>query len=191
MRVLVQKLSVPSSWVRGFASSSGAGAAKPETISSLKRVQLFVSNNKQALINIFGMYLVFSYSIHNYRVQIAWDEREVEFRKIEKELGRVKATLNDGEFISRTSERVKTELKQPRIPNETIARVLRSEYDLLLNPLQPTKEEIVIGKMNKEVSKGAGSPSMKTGQPDTTNAELGGLIGSIVVGGDGKSGRIV
>ena len=44
-------------------------------------------------INRIGVYFVFSYSIHNYRVKIAWDEREVEFNKVKAELSQVKDGL--------------------------------------------------------------------------------------------------
>ena len=43
------------------------------------------------------MYFVFSYSIHNYRVKIAWDEREVEFNKVKAELSQVKDGLTSDE----------------------------------------------------------------------------------------------
>jgi len=44
-----------------------------------------------------GVYFVFSYSIHNYRVKIAWDEREVEFNKVKAELSQVKDGLTSDE----------------------------------------------------------------------------------------------
>ena len=44
-----------------------------------------------------GLYFVFSYSIHNYRVKIAWDEREVEFNKVKAELSQVKDGLTSDE----------------------------------------------------------------------------------------------
>jgi len=58
----------------------------------------FISKNRQALVNIFGVYFVFTYSIHNYRLKLAWDEREVEFQATERDFERVKATLGDNEW---------------------------------------------------------------------------------------------
>ena len=142
----------------------------------------FVTKNKQALINILGMSMVFSYSVHNYRVKIAWDEREVEYRRLEQELSRIKAGLSDEKWLEQTSEGVKRALKQPRLPAGTISQALRAELDLLVTPLQRTKEEIVAEKM-AVASRRTGAAGAGGGGGD---AELGGLIGSIVSGGDGK-----
>ncbi len=66
----------------------------------------FFSKNRQALINTLGVYFVFATAVHNYRVQIAWDEREIEFRAMENELERVKSGLNDAEWAAAAEDRI-------------------------------------------------------------------------------------
>jgi len=149
--------------------------------SQTARVASFLTTNKQALINIVGMSMVFSSAIHNFRVKIAWDDREVEFRKLERELDRIKAGVADDRWLEQASEGVRQALKQPKLPLATISQALRGQLSGLVNPVQRTKEDIVVENMNKA-----------RGAADTSNAELGGLIGSIVSGSDGKpGGRII
>jgi hypothetical protein len=129
----------------------------------------WAKGNKQAIVNIIGVYMVFSYSIHNYRVKLAWDEREEEFRKVEDELARVRAGLSDDGWAVRAGERVKEVVRQPRLGTDLIAAALRAEVASVLYPLHRTKEEIVKEKMTQA-------------RGDSTNAELGSLLGSIVTG---------
>ena len=152
---------------RGFtagAGPGGAGAAHREVpMSSLGKATKWVSTHRQALINIFGMYIVFSYSIHNYRVQLFVDEREVEYKKMSRELERVRATLGDDAWCTATEE---------------VARkkkgALKGELDKVLHPLQQTQEEKVLAEMEKR------------GKGDSSNAELAGVLGSIF-GGKGAA----
>ena len=53
------------------------------------------------------MYFVFSYAIHNYRVKIAWDEREVEFNKLKNELSQVQSITSDEAWLTSTAAKVK------------------------------------------------------------------------------------
>ena len=152
---------------------------------SLKSLGKFLYENKQALINIVGMSMVFSYSVHNYRVKIAWEEREVEYRKLERELIRIKTGLVHDTWLDQTSEGITQGLKQPRLYTKTISEILRQEVDKVLNPLTLSKEQEVTEKIKN-------SKSSVIGTSDSTNAELGGLIGSIVTGNDGKpGGRVI
>ena len=56
-------------------------------LSGFQRVKNFISKNKQAIMNTLGVYFVFAYAVHNYRVSIAWDKREEEFVALESEFG--------------------------------------------------------------------------------------------------------
>ena len=67
--------------------------ATPPPIGGLARAKNFFYKNRQGIINTLGVYFVFAYAVHNYRVQVAWDEREVEFRALESELERVRTSL--------------------------------------------------------------------------------------------------
>ena len=140
----------------------------------------WASSNKQAIVNIIGVYMVFSYSIHNYRVKLAWDEREEEFRKLEDELARVKTGLSDDGWAIRAGERVKEVVRQPRLSTELIAEALRAEVASVLHPLHRSKEEIVKEKMTQTRTQARG---------DSTNAELGSLLGSIVAGSSSSDSK--
>jgi hypothetical protein len=74
---------------------------------SFSQIGGFISRNKQQLINTIGMGIVFSYSIHNYRLKIAWDEHEQEMRAIESESIRVKDLLADKTWQMQASERIR------------------------------------------------------------------------------------
>ena len=55
-----------------------------------------------------GVYFVFSYAIHNYRVKLAWDEREIEFKQLKQELSQVKDSITtDDEWLANTVAKVK------------------------------------------------------------------------------------
>lgn len=124
--------------------------------------------------------MVFSYSIHNYRVKLAWDEREEEFRKLEDELARVKTGLSDDGWAIRAGERIKEVVRQPRLSTELIAEALRAEVASVLHPLHRSKEEIVKEKMTQTRTQARG---------DSTNAELGSLLGSIVAGSSSSDSK--
>jgi hypothetical protein len=67
--------------------------ATPPPIGGLARAKNFFYKNRQGIINTLGVYFVFAYAVHNYRVQVAWDEREVQFHALESELERVRTSL--------------------------------------------------------------------------------------------------
>lgn len=48
--------------------------ATPPPIGGLTRAKNFFYKNRQSIINTLGVYFVFAYAVHNYRVQVAWDE---------------------------------------------------------------------------------------------------------------------
>ena len=55
-----------------------------------------------------GVYFVFSYAIHNYRVKLAWDEREVEFKHLKQELAQVKDSITtDDAWLASTVAKIK------------------------------------------------------------------------------------
>jgi hypothetical protein len=67
----------------------------------------FISRNRQQLMNILGMGIIFSYSAHNYRLKIEWDEHEVEMAGIKAENVRIKATLGDNSWMKSAGERIR------------------------------------------------------------------------------------
>ena len=92
------------------------------------------------------MYFVFAYAVHNYRVSIAWDEREIEFRALETELERIKSELNNKEWAKKTEEDIYNTRYNAK-------RNTKSTGDLLINKIQeiikwkpPTAEDRVIEK---------------------------------------------
>lgn len=146
-------------------SFTGAAQQQREVpLSSLGKASKWVSTHRQALVNIFGMYIVFSYSIHNYRVQLFVDEREVEYKKLNRELERVRAALGDDAWCTATEEAARKK-----------KGALKVELDKVLHPLQQTQEEKVVAEMEKR------------GKADTSNAEIASVLGSIFGGGKGST----
>ena len=148
------------------ASQTAAGA-KEVPLSSMGKVAKWVSTHRQALINIFGMYIVFSYSIHNYRIQLYVDEREAEYKKLNRELERVHTALSDDAWCIATEEAVR---------KKKGVRVLQCEIEKVLHPLQQTQEESVVAKMAEGAAK----------RGDSSNSELASLLGSILSPAPGK-----
>ena len=79
---------------------------QPPPIGGWARAKTFFSKNRQAILNTIGMYFVFAFAVHNYRVQVAWDKREEEFVTLEDELERVKSGLNDEQWAKDTGDAV-------------------------------------------------------------------------------------
>jgi len=107
---------------------------------SFTKAAQFVSRNRQPLMNCLGMGIIFSYSVHNYRLKIAWDEHELEMRAIEAESERIKTTLLDETWVKKAGERLRwgkstlaEELKERlAVPVETtpMDRVLEQQKEL-------------------------------------------------------------
>ena len=74
---------------------------------SFTKAAKFMSRNRQPLMNCLGMGIIFSYSVHNYRLKIAWDEHELEMRAIEAESDRIKTTLLDETWAREVGERLR------------------------------------------------------------------------------------
>ena len=74
---------------------------------SFTKAAQFMSRNRQPLMNCLGMGIIFSYSVHNYRLKIAWDEHELEMRMIEAESERIKTTLLDETWVKEAGERLR------------------------------------------------------------------------------------
>ena len=105
--------------------SSGGAEKTAET--GFQRFARLMSENKQALINTLGVYFVLSYSVHNYRVEKAWNERELEFKALEEEVSRMKKTLTSEEWIIKTEKTVKSNRKSTLA--EEISKVLQVRGD--------------------------------------------------------------
>ena len=125
-------------FVRAFSASSSShstrrgfsDAASPKE-SGFQRFGSFISKNKQALINTMGVYFVLSYSVHNYRVQQAWDQREVEFKALEEEVTRMQETLGSTEWINKTEETIKKNYRnKTSVLGAEISKVLSVRSDI-------------------------------------------------------------
>ena len=112
------------------------------TVGGFARVKSFISKNKQAIINTLGIYFVFAYAVHNYRVQVAWDAREEEFVALEDELERVKSGLNNDKWAKDTADKVAYARRGDR------AGVLSTEIQKLVQWVPPTAEERVRAAKN-------------------------------------------
>lgn len=111
--------------------------AKPPPIGGIKRAQNFFSRNKQAIINTLGVYFVFAYAVHNYRVKVAWDEREEEFRVLEGEFDRVRSTLISDAWTSSAAAEISNK------DSKNKGQALLAEVQKVLQYTPPTAEERV------------------------------------------------
>ena len=91
---------------RRFGAKFRSFSSEPEP-SRFQKALGSLSRNKQAIVNTIGVYIVLSYSVHNYRVQQAWDRREEEHKALEEEVERMKSTLLSSEWIEATENSVK------------------------------------------------------------------------------------
>jgi hypothetical protein len=108
---------------RRFSSKGAEKAAE----TGFQRFARLASESKQALVNTLGVYFVLSYSVHNYRVEKAWNERELEFKALEEEVLRMKNTLTSEEWIQSTEKTVKSNRKS--ILGDEISKVLQVRGD--------------------------------------------------------------
>lgn len=161
------------------------------------RVGSFISKNRQQLINMcvrrgcletlpvvhpcfpppprIGVYFVFSYSIHNYRVKIAWDEREVEFNKVKAELSQVKDGLTSDEaWLAGAAAKVKAARANAQ------GSVLRDEIVAKI-ALSSSSSSSSISSSSSSVAAGGKAAAAAAGDKDTH------MIASLVNGlGGGK-----
>jgi len=109
------------------SSSSGGGGNIPlpnENLNIFQTVGRFLSKNKQQIMNMIGVYFCFSVAIHNYKMKLAWDEREMEVQKIKEKLSQLEsALLSETKWMEWTEERIlKTGNKQKGILLEEIMK---------------------------------------------------------------------
>ncbi len=92
---------------RVYARNSSTAAAGEKTdASKFSKTSNFLYANRQAIINTVGVAFVFYYSLHNRKVQLAWDEREAEVAVIQKELDDLKAVISDDQWMTEATLRI-------------------------------------------------------------------------------------
>jgi len=116
--------------------------ATPPPIGGLARAKNFFYKNRQGIINTLGVYFVFAYAVHNYRVQVAWDEREIEFRAIESELERVRTSLVSEAWAAQVEETVHAE-RQKRSRTQADGAILKDAISKIINWVPLTAEQRV------------------------------------------------
>ena len=57
------------------ATSSSKSNEEPRNL--FKRLVSVLLSNRQAVINVAGMYFVLSYAVYNYKVKLAWEDLQV------------------------------------------------------------------------------------------------------------------
>jgi predicted nucleic acid-binding Zn-ribbon protein len=125
------------------------------------------------------VYFVFSYSIHHYRVKIAWDEREKEFDALKAQISQIKeALVSDEKWLSNVATKVKATRTKPEA-------VLKTELEAKIETSSTT-----------EVSKSTTSTvsgSKDTGDSKSSTASAGdkdaNFVGSLISGLGG--GRVM
>lgn len=91
-------------------TSAGGSNSIPlpvENANIFQRVGQFLNKNKQQFMNIIGTYFCLSVAIHNYKMKIAWDEREIEVQRIKSQLSQIETALvSETKWIEDTEQRV-------------------------------------------------------------------------------------
>lgn len=122
------------------------------------------------------MYFVFSYAIHNYRVKLAWDDRELEFKALETEIERMTSVLNNDEWLRATENKIRN--STPGKASDGI--VLREEIHNILFPKEMSLSEKVTIK----------SAAMKENKRNEEE-EMENLIGTLTPREEIKGKRIL
>mmetsp|Transcript_1294 Transcript_1294/g.2166 ORF Transcript_1294/g.2166 Transcript_1294/m.2166 type:complete len:175 (-) Transcript_1294:44-568(-) len=84
------------STVKADGSKSGVGKAVA-----------FASKNRQQLINIFAVWLVVSFGVHNFNVQKAWEEQQLDTKKRHVEHDTLKESLLDKEWLESVEKKIR------------------------------------------------------------------------------------
>ncbi len=106
------------------AGGSGSIPLPNENVNIFQTVGRFLSKNKQQIMNMIGIYFCFSVAIHNYKMKIAWDEREKEVQKVKDQLSQLEtALISETKWIDDTEQRIlKAGSKQKGILLEEIMK---------------------------------------------------------------------
>ena len=131
---------------RLFQISSFSSSSKPasKVSTALRGTKDYVLNNRQAFVNMFGFFIVFSYSVHNFKIETSWKEMQEDYKKIETELNRVQTSLDD-KWVAAIESKVKS--------GAPLALVLKSELDLVLHPPVDDPKEEVLKKAESQKQK--------------------------------------
>ena len=122
-------------------------------VMSFGKAARFISGNKQGIMNCVGMGIIFSYSIHNYRLKIAWDEHEVEKQKVEAENARLKSVLSDGEWQKEAGLRVR--YGKTTLAHELSERLAEPVELSVLEKVQAQQKELDAIRKELQVEVGA------------------------------------
>lgn len=162
---------------RGFSSaSSGARQDKDKEKGAFGKGIAFLSKNKQQLVNMIGMWIVFTYSIKNYQLKQAWDEREEELSKTEAELGNLRSLAIDEEWLEATEVKI----RKARQGAGTLKAELSVRFEA---PKAPTAADAVTAAM----------ATQKKQEEELAEIarELGTVIGGGGAAGDKGRGRMM
>ena len=111
--------------------------------SSLREAKDYILKNRQAFVNIFGFFIVFSYSVHNFKIETKWKEMQGEYNKIEEELHRVQSSMDEN-WITSIEDKVKA--------GASLGDVLKSEIRLVLHPPSEDPKEEILRKSKKTIN---------------------------------------
>ena len=91
----------------GTSAGEGTNQLPKENVNVFQMVGRFLGKNKQQIMNMIGIYFCFSVAIHNYKMKIAWDEREKEVQKIKSKLSQFEtAFVSETKWIEDAEQRV-------------------------------------------------------------------------------------
>jgi hypothetical protein len=124
------------------------------------------------------VYFVFSYSIHHYRVKVAWDEREREFDALKMQISQLKdALVSDEKWLSNVATKVKATRTKPEI-------VLKTELEAKIDTCSSTDASMSTSAVNGNKDTGDSKSTASSGSDKDAN-----FVGSLISGLGG--GRIM
>lgn len=128
-----------------------AAKEKESKQSAFQRITYFVSQNRQAIVNMIGAYFLLSYAIYNYKVKLAWNDLTKEMDDLQKEYDNLKTSIQDEMFLKKLEYVVKNggktaelKLEMSKVVEETMAlysKQTQEQTDAIANQIKVKEME--------------------------------------------------
>ena len=152
-KFLARKMLLRSSASTSSGSSAGGGSIPlpNENVNIFQTVGRFLSKNKQQIMNMIGIYFCFSVAIHNYKMKIAWDEREKEVQKVKDQLSQLEtALISETKWIDDTEQRIlKAGNKQKGI---LLEEIMKKVSPIIKESTKSSNDTSILNQQNSVVN---------------------------------------
>ena len=128
-----------------------AAKEKESKQSAFQRITYFLSQNRQAVVNMIGAYFLLSYAIYNYKVKLAWTDLTKEMDDIQQEYEDLKTSIQEEKFLKKLVDVVKTggktaelKLEMSKVVEETKAlysKQTKEQTDAIINQIKVKEME--------------------------------------------------